>query len=144
MVHPATGGFGRVYRAHVNGVESSLKFAKAADVERQGMEVAQAANRHPSVLQLYDIWEVNDHLVTRWELADSTLYDILLEWQDRGHAGIPWDEVLPWMKDVASGVDFLNRDRGSIHRDIKPQNLFVVMGKCKIGDVDVGIAKYRS
>ena len=38
------------------------------------------------------------------------------------------------MEQAAEGIEFLN-SRGIFHRDIKPQNLFLVGGQVKVGDL---------
>lgn len=78
------------------------------------------------------------HLMTVWELAERTLESWLDERQQEGKSGLPLDQLLMAMRQVAEGVDFLNK-HGIYHRDIKPQNLFVLKGHAKIGDL--GLAK---
>jgi serine/threonine protein kinase len=44
------------------------------------------------------------------------------------------------MSDAADGIDFLNREQGVYHRDIKPQNLLLFHGRVKLADL--GLAKF--
>ena len=76
-------------------------------------------------------------------LCDQSTYDRLVECKQRGLKGIPLEELLTYMADAASGIDFLNQShpieggdrRAPIqHCDIKPQNLMIVGGRVQVGD----------
>ena len=67
-------------------------------------------------------------------LCDESLLDRLHTCQRRGLPGLPRDELLGYMDEVAGAIDFLNEPRhpsddgglvGVQHRDIKPQNRVV-------------------
>jgi hypothetical protein len=72
-------------------------------------------------------------VVTVWELADGTLESALQERLKDGRGPFSAQELLPWMEEAAKAIDFLN-ERGIYHRDIKPQNLFLLHGHVKVGD----------
>ncbi|MCA9152760.1 MAG: serine/threonine protein kinase, partial [Planctomycetales bacterium] len=84
-------------------------------------------------------------LVVAQLLGDKTLADRLKEHQAEGHAGIPADELLTYMEEVAKGIDFLNspqHDLGSgkvalQHCDIKPANILLMGGSVLICDFGV-------
>jgi WD40 repeat protein/serine/threonine protein kinase len=148
------GGFGVVYREVVDGVERAVKISRfsleemgaspgnANDVqaavqrELEAIELLRRVGNHPHVLTLIRYEVVLGHLVTVWELAsEGTLLDCLKEHQrQNGQCGLPLDQLMPWMEQAAEGIEFLN-SRGIFHRDIKPQNLFLVGGQVKVGDL---------
>ncbi len=63
---------------------------------------------HPNVVGLTELWIVDGFLATRWELAEMSLADVLARYQRQGEKGIPLGELLRYMADVASGIDFWN------------------------------------
>lgn len=113
--------------------------AEKKQLERE-LQVVLELRGSPHILQLLNYDECMDHLVTVWELADRTLYDELQEMQQLlGSGGLFVNDLLRWMREAAEGIDELN-DRGIYHRDIKPQNLFLVRGRVRVGDL--GFAKF--
>jgi serine/threonine protein kinase len=77
------------------------------------------------------------------ELADGSLLDRFRETQAGGLPGIPFDELLEYMIDVARGLDYLNGHRhdlgdgrrvGIQHRDLKPENILLSGGAVKVAD----------
>ncbi len=147
------GGFGVVYREEVNGIMRAVKISldpldrltagldadqrqQALQREREALELLTQIGNHPHVLTLISWENVLGHLVTVWEYAaEGTLLDQLREHQrQNGPCGLPLDQLMPWMEQAAEGIEFLN-SRGIYHRDIKPQNLFLVGGQVKVGDL---------
>ncbi len=86
-------------------------------------------------------------LIVAMGLGDLSLFDRLEQCRAEGLDGIPQDELLRYMEDVADALDFLNRpvhDLGSgpaaiQHCDIKPHNLMIVGGAAQI--CDFGLAR---
>ncbi len=80
-------------------------------------------------------------------LGDKTLHDRLLECQRQGERGIPPQELLPYLRDAARAIDFLNfNDHATAsgpaaiqHGDIKPQNILIVGGSAQL--CDLGLAR---
>ena len=81
-------------------------------------------------------------------LCEKSLWDRLRECREQGLTGLPRDELLGYMDELASAVDFLNEPRhdagdgrkvGVQHRDIKPHNIFLVGGSVRLADF--GLAK---
>jgi len=86
-------------------------------------------------------------LIVAMGLGDLSLFDRLQQCRAEGLEGIPQDELLGYMEDVAEAIDFLNspvHDLGSgpaaiQHCDIKPHNLMIVGGAAQI--CDFGLAR---
>src|SRR5260370_34015566 len=68
------------------------------------------------------------------ELADKSLHDVLVYWQQAGQPGIPRGELVSYLREAAEALDVMNLEYGLQHLDIKPRNLFLVSGHVKVGD----------
>ncbi len=81
-------------------------------------------------------------LIIEMDLASKTLFERLKECQREGRPGIPVDELLRYMEQAASGIDYLNLpdqrpDTDAVeivHGDIKPQNIMIVGNTAAVGD----------
>ena len=91
---------------------------------------------------------MEDCLIVAMPLCDQSLWDRLKECQKEGRPGLPRDELIGYMEELARAIDFLNEPRhpagdghlvGVQHRDIKPQNIFLVGGSVRLADF--GLAK---
>jgi len=143
------GAFAEVWQAESpQGVPCAVKISlepldpnhPALERELENLRLVCAIGGHPHLVSLFDFAVVGGYLVSRWELApDGTLADRLRQCQQAGKQGIPLQELLRYMADAAEGIDFLNRDKGILHRDIKPTNLLLFHGRVKVGDL--GLAK---
>src|SRR4051794_11008971 len=109
------GGFGEVWEAEApGGVLVALKVvrlsAKSRSAELWALEVVRGI-RHPNLLVSFGAWQVDDVLIVGMELADRSLGDRFLEATAQGLRGIPREELLAYLADVASAIDYLNSDR---------------------------------
>ena len=150
------GGSGDVWEANgPGGIPVAMKFARVAEWacsphaarpprlnELRSLEMMRGI-RHPNILPLFGAWSRDGLLIFVMELADRTLQDRYLEAIREGESGIPRPELVAYMQQAASGIDFLNQARHTVngrpgmgvqHGDIKPQNLLLVGGCVKVGD----------
>jgi hypothetical protein len=139
------GGFGEVWKAEApGGLMKAIKFVYGS-VETLDTEGARAEQelkalsrvktvRHPFILSLerYDI--IDGQLLIVMELADRNLWDRFRECRNHGLVGIPRDELLGYMQEVAEALDLMNLQYDLQHLDIKPQNLFLVHNHVKVAD----------
>jgi serine/threonine protein kinase len=146
------GAFGEAWEASApGGVHVALKFIALdtleAGTEQRALEVIRNI-RHPHLLDVQFAARVEDFLLIAMPLCDATLLDRLRACQQAGHQGLPRDELLGYMEELARAVDFLNEPRhrlgesgpvGVQHRDIKPGNVFLVGDSVRLADF--GLAK---
>src|SRR5579884_226646 len=132
------GGFGAVWEARgPGGFPLALKLIElqghAGDAEAKALEHIKNV-RHPHLLSVFGSWRTEALLVIACELAEGTLGDRLHQEQGKGLPGIPWPDLIRYLREAAEGLDFLNRS-GVQHRDVKPANLLLVGGSVKVGDL---------
>ena len=146
------GGFGTVWEAEApGGVRVALKFIRLdtaqAGPELRALEVIRNI-RHPHLLDIQFAVRREDYLVIAMPLCDRSLWDRLSECRGKDRPGLPPGELRGYMDELAGAVDFLNEPRhpagdgtlvGVQHRDIKPQNIFLVGGSVRLADF--GLAK---
>lgn len=140
-----TGGFGEVWKCEAPGnILKAIKFvygnlnsldgdAFRAEQEYKAMQRVKEV-RHPFVLSMERIDIVEGDLAIVMELADMSLHDMLITYQQKGMPGIPREELLGYMRDAADGLDHLNEKHNLQHLDVKPRNLFLVGGRVKVAD----------
>jgi Tol biopolymer transport system component len=139
------GGMGEVYRARDPriGRDVAIKLiaqTMAADVnrvrrfEQEARAVGQLS--HPNILAIFD---VGTHAGSPYIVSELLEGESLRARLDRG--SLPLRKVVDYARQIAEGLAAAH-DRFIVHRDIKPDNLFVTLdGRVKI--LDFGIAKLR-
>lgn len=138
------GGFGEVWKAEApGGLLKAIKFiycdheitgdGEPAKQERKSLERIKSI-RHPYILSLERIEEVDGTLMIVMELADRNLWDRYRDSRAQGHTGIPREELLRYMEEAAEALDLMNSQHQLQHLDIKPQNLFLVYNHIKVAD----------
>src|SRR5262245_40083386 len=101
------GGFGEVWKAVApGGLHKAIKFVygdlsaagegEPAEQERKSLERIKSI-RHPYILSLERIEEVDGQLLIVMELADRNLWDRFRECRGLNLPGIPRDELLNYM-----------------------------------------------
>ncbi len=135
-----SGGMGEVYRALDPrlGRDVAIKVLRGA-LDRQALDRferearAVASLAHPNTLAVFDVGEEHGvpYLVTEL-LPGQTL-------RARLRAPLTADEILSIVRQIADGLAAAH-DRGIIHRDVKPENVFVLPnGTVKL--LDFGLAR---
>jgi len=137
------GGFAEVWEAtSSSGVACALKISlgpilasRRARQERDALEHVKGLNGHPHIVTLFDVWEVENYLVTRWELStEGSLSDLAL----REGGRLPPDRLCRYLLDAADGIQAMHA-KDIVHGDIKPENLLLFFGRVKVGDL--GLAR---
>jgi hypothetical protein len=146
-----TGGFGEVWKCEApGGLFKAIKFIYGnlnsldTDAARAEQEL-NALNRvkevrHPFVLSIEQIRNVDGELVIVTELADKSLHDLFVEQQAAGMVGLPREDLLRYLRDAAEALDHMNEKYNLQHLDIKPRNLFLVSDRVKVADF--GLVKH--
>src|SRR3989454_4396398 len=146
-----SGGFGEVWKCEApGGLFKAIKFVygnlKSFDIDavhaEQELQALQRIKevRHPFVLSLDRIQDVDGELVIVMELADRSLHDAYVECQNAGLEGIPRDTLLRYLRDAAEALDHMNEKHNLQHLDIKPRNLFLISDRVKVADF--GLVKH--
>jgi len=141
------GGFAEVWEArNEQGSPIALKFISSDKTTTTIKEVKSLQSmqqlHHPNLLLTHRVWSVPGYIVISMELADASLFDLMEAYQSEYKTPIPPEVLAPYMTQVASGLDFMNRRQhlfegrkiGFQHCDVKPSNLLVVGDDVKIAD----------
>jgi serine/threonine protein kinase len=140
-----TGGFGEVWKCEAPGnILKAIKFvygnlnsldgeAYRAEQEYKALQKVKEV-RHPFVLSMEGIHNIDGELIIVMELADCSLHEVLQEHQAAGRVGIPRDQLLSHLRDAADGLDYINEKHALQHLDVKPRNLFLMGGRVKVAD----------
>jgi serine/threonine protein kinase len=139
-----SGGFGEVFRARHTLMDRDVAIkilhprysAEPGAVARFVAEARAVAKvSHPNIVDIFDFGELADgrHYCVMELLRGKTLRDLLRE-----RTRLPLADALPILRGVAEAVDAAHQ-AGIAHRDLKPDNIFVVDGRVKL--IDFGLAK---
>ncbi|OJD09872.1 CMGC/SRPK protein kinase [Emergomyces pasteurianus Ep9510] len=130
-------------RDTTNGKHVALKVVRSAahytetaiDEIKLLNKIVQANPNHPGrkhVVSLLDSFEHRGpngvHVCMVFEVLGENLLGLIKRWN---HRGIPMPLVKQITKQVLLGLDYLHRDCGIIHTDLKPENVLI-----EIGDVE--------
>ena len=134
------GGYGEVWRADApGGLSKAVKIvygplkAGRADRELKALDRIKQV-QHPLLLSLERIEMVDEHLVIVMELAHGSLKERFEKCVAEGDRGIPREELLVYMRDVADALDFLYEEHSLQHLDVKPENLLLIANRVKVAD----------
>lgn len=135
-----SGGYGEVWKVSApGGLYKAIKFIYGQlDDSRAGQEV-KALNRirgvrHPFLLAIERVEIVDGQLAILTELADETLGARFEHFRKQGLPGIPRDQLIDYMCDVADALDYMSDKYSLQHLDVKPGNLLLVADRLKVAD----------
>ncbi|OAQ58834.2 protein kinase dsk1 [Pochonia chlamydosporia 170] len=135
-------------RDNTNGKHVALKVVRSAahytetaiDEIKLLNRIVQAKPDHPGrkhVVSLLDSFEHKGphgtHVCMVFEVLGENLLGLIKRWN---HRGIPMPLVKQITKQVLMGLDYLHRECGIIHTDLKPENVLI-----EIGDVEQIVKK---
>ena len=134
------GGYGEVWRAEApGGLQKAVKIvfgplnAQRADREMKALSRIKQV-QHPLLLSLERIEIVDQHLIIVSELAHGSMRERFDAHVASGQPGIPRDELLAYLKDVADALDYLYEKHSLQHLDVKPENLLLIADRVKVAD----------
>lgn len=134
------GGFGEVWSAEApGGLAKAIKIVHAGvDSSRAERELRSLQRirdvRHPLILSVERIEIIAGTLVIVTELADCSLRELFKTFRDKQQPGLPREQLLAMLRDVADALDYIYEEYSLQHLDIKPENLLVVGNRLKLGD----------
>src|SRR5882762_4378235 len=106
------GGFGEVWKCEApGGIHKAIKFvfgnlhgldadAKEAEEELRAVQLIKSI-RHPFLLSIDRVENVQGELVIVTELADQNLHERWQKYSSHGLAGMPRDELLGYLHEAA-------------------------------------------
>jgi serine/threonine protein kinase len=141
------GGMAVVYRAYQPSLNREVAIKVLPPqftfdqqfVERFVREAQAAASlRHPHIIVIHDVAEQNGLYYIVMEILKGCTLRQLIEQE----GALPPTRVARIVEQIASALDYAHR-RGFVHRDVKPDNIFVGQGD-RVTLTDFGIAKAAS
>jgi tetratricopeptide (TPR) repeat protein len=157
------GGFGVVYRGVHLGFEAPVavkclklpeglgpdeREALVGQLRDEGRLLLRLSQRTPGIVQALDVGALTTsegarvpYLVLEW-LEGKTLADELAARRRAGEHGMTWIEAFALLEPAARALGVAHAE-GVAHRDVKPENLFLVRarGAATLKVLDFGIAK---
>ena len=141
-----SGSFGDVFRVKSRSdgryyavKKSRYPFKGRTDREHKLKEVAkhEMIPKHPNLVEFFKAWEEKSTLYIQIELCECSLLEFIENYREMDPSFLdqPLPEELVWnfLIDLLMAVSHLH-DHDLIHLDIKPENIFISKGICKLGD----------
>lgn len=138
------GGMGEVYLAENTNLAGVLRAVKIlrAELSNDGRfvdmladeAVRQARLVHDNIVMILDFVRAGGQCCL---IADFVEGKTLEDWLEASPAGLPIDQVIAWMIDVLSGLDYAHR-HAILHCDVKPANVIIDRnGRARVTDFGI-------
>jgi serine/threonine protein kinase len=139
------GGFGEVWKCEApGGIFKAIKFVYGdlnglesqrfrAEEELRAFQLIKSI-RHPFLLSIDRVENVDGELIIITELADQNLHELHVACREQGLPGIARAELLGYLRETAEVLDLMNQKFDLQHLDVKPRNLFLVSNHVKVAD----------
>ncbi|XP_076144928.1 uncharacterized protein LOC143127358 [Alosa pseudoharengus] len=128
-----------------NYILKEMKLLSVEDLQLARYEaIVLKEIKHPFIVTYKESFEENDRFFIAMDYCEMGDLDKMMKHQLQ--KGIPFQEkeVLDWFVQICLAVKHVH-DKNIIHRDIKPQNIFVTMeGTLKLGDFGIAKVLHRS
>lgn len=112
------------------------ELARSVGAERFLREIRVAAGlQHPNILALYDSGEIDDSLFFVMPYMEGETL------RERMNRGGPYSlaDAIAVVREIADALSYAH-ERGVVHRDVKPENVFLAGGHAFIGDFGIAHA----
>lgn len=119
------------------GQRSLLKFLYAAGGDPRRLDEALRrlqSLHHPLLVPQQVIDSTPGRVVVRSDLHERSLRDLLSEYQQQGHSGVPREEILTLLRPVVETLDYLYRQHSIQHLALNPRNLLLQDDQVVVGD----------
>ncbi|WP_168219100.1 protein kinase domain-containing protein [Limnoglobus roseus] len=141
------GAFATVWESTTpTGQMVALKFMSSANAHSTSREIHSLQGiqriRHPYLLEIHNVRSMPGYIVIGMDLAEASLLDLFLLYQDEFNSLIEPEKVLQYLSQAAGALDYLNARRhafdgktvGFQHSDIKPNNILLLGNEAKLAD----------
>jgi len=141
------GGMGAVWLAHDDELEQDVALKLLSGgmlndpraVERLKRETRHALSlTHPNIVRIYNFVQDENAAAIAMEYVEG--WSLWAMRVDRPNQCFTLEEIVPWVRQLCSALDYAHNIAGIVHRDLKPANLMIdARGQLKI--TDFGIAR---
>lgn len=144
-----TGAFGNVWlvRSNLNGKYFAMKeidlnqfILKCSLINKayaldEGLKLRQLGIRHPNIVRYHQSYINNDCVYWIMDYCDGGTLKERFSLYIKQELKIEEDLIWYWSLQILNGLKYLH-EKGLIHRDLKPDNIYISCknGSCKIGD----------
>jgi serine/threonine protein kinase len=97
--------------------------------------------KHPHILHLVELFQLDDVCVLVSELGDTSLLDHI---RHRGSPGLRETDTRHYFGQICSALEYLHEQVGIIHHDIKLENILLKQNHIKLGDFGMAEEMVRS